>query len=147
MRIFSMKYLTVLLFVFLPATLLAQHSLSVTVKGLRNTEGNLLLSVFRSSDGFPSDDSKALYKAKIAKIPGWEVKHIFKDIPDGSYAVSVLHDENGDLKMNTNGIGIPKEGSGASNDARGSFGPPKYADAQISIKGAAKSITINMHYY
>jgi len=142
-----MKYLAVFLFVSLPATLKAQYTLSVTVKGLRNTEGNLLLSVFRSAEGFPSDDSKALYKARIAKIPATEVKYVFKDIPDGSYAVSVLHDENGDLKMNTNGVGIPKEGSGASNNARGSFGPPRYADALITVKGGAKSITINMLYY
>jgi uncharacterized protein (DUF2141 family) len=37
--------------------------------------------------------------------------------------------------MDTNLLGIPKEGVGASNDARGHFGPPKYEDAKFKLAG------------
>jgi len=45
------------------------------------------------------------------------------------YAVSVFHDENYNGKLDTNLLGIPREGVGASNDARGNFRPPKFGAA------------------
>jgi uncharacterized protein (DUF2141 family) len=43
-------------------------------------------------------------------------------------------------------MGMPKEGVGASNDAKGSFGPPKFADARFSYNGGSQELTIHLHY-
>jgi len=61
-------------------------------------------------------------------------------------AVSVFHDENGNGKLDRNFIGMPKEGVGASNDAVGTLGPPKFDDARFSYKGGAQSLTIHLRY-
>jgi uncharacterized protein (DUF2141 family) len=66
---------------------------------------------------------------------------IFKDIPKGEYAVSFVHDENDNKKMDTNFIGIPKEDFGCSNNATGVMGPPKYEDAKFQL---TKNKTINI---
>ncbi len=57
----------------------------------------------------------------------------FKNIPKGEYAVSFVHDENDNKKMDTNFFGIPKEDYGCSNNARGFMGPPKYEDAKFQL--------------
>ena len=57
----------------------------------------------------------------------------FKDVPAGTYAVSYIHDENGNGKMDTNFMGIPKEGYGCSNNAKGFMGPPKWEDAKFEL--------------
>jgi hypothetical protein len=43
--------------------------------------------------------------------------------------------KNSNGKLDRNFMGSPKEGVGASNDAKGSFGPPKFADARFTFKG------------
>jgi uncharacterized protein (DUF2141 family) len=70
----------------------------------------------------------------------------FTDIAAGDYAVSVFHDENSNGKLDRNFIGMPKEGVGASNDAKGHFGPPKFNDAQFTYSGGQKTLTIHIQY-
>ena len=42
----------------------------------------------------------------------------FNDIPPGTYAIAVFHDENANGKLDKNFLGIPCEGYGASNNVR-----------------------------
>src|SRR5438552_3406736 len=53
----------------------------------------------------------------------------------GVYAVACFHDENGNGKLDTGLFGIPKEATAASNDAKGTMGPPKFNDAKFSFPG------------
>lgn len=140
-----MKQLFFLIFLF-PFQLLAQNegqTLEIKIDGLRNNKGTVYATLFNSTDGFPSDPKKAVKKAGVKVIEGNSI--IFKNIPAGTYAVALLHDENDNNKMDTNFIGIPNEGYGASNDAKGTFGPPKFEDAKFDFK-QAKSINIKITY-
>jgi uncharacterized protein (DUF2141 family) len=60
--------------------------------------------------------------------------------------VSVFHDENSNGKIDRNFMGIPKEGVGASNDAEGRFGPPKFDDARFTYRGGLNVLTIHVRY-
>jgi uncharacterized protein (DUF2141 family) len=51
----------------------------------------------------------------------------------GFLAAAAYHDENGNNRMDSNFIGIPTEGTGASNNAESPFGPPKFRDARFSF--------------
>ena len=66
-----------------------------------------------------------------------------KDTPVGVYAVSAFHDINDNKKMDTNFLGIPKEPTGMSNNAKGFMGPPKYKDAKFKVLKDIK-LTINI---
>jgi uncharacterized protein (DUF2141 family) len=66
--------------------------------------------------------------------------------PAGSYAPVVLHDENMNGKLDTNWLGVPKEGYGFSNDARASVGAPSFDDASFVYHGATLELTISLHY-
>ena len=58
----------------------------------------------------------------------------FKDLNAGTYAVQYYHDENNNEKMDTGSFGIPLEGYGFSNDARGFMGPPDFEDELFSLE-------------
>ena len=68
------------------------------------------------------------------------------NISYGAYAVSVLHDENRNGGMDTNWVGMPKEGYGVSNDARASFGPPEFNDAMFSLEVKKVRLHITIQY-
>lgn len=120
-------------------------SLQVTITNLRSNKGHLLISVFNSSDGFPSNANKAFRKQQVA-INNQQAVVNFADIPPGNYAAAILHDENDDGKMNSNFLGIPKEGYGFSNNVMGTFGPPSFSKASFTCGNGTTSISIRARY-
>ena len=46
--------------------------------------------------------------------------------------------------MDRNFLGIPKEGVGASNDAKGHFGPPKFDAAAFEYTGGRMELKIKI---
>ena len=106
------------------------EGITITITNLRSNKGHVLVSVFKDENGYPSDARKAIRKEKIAIRDRKGSLHL-ASIPSGNYAVAILHDENDDLKMNTNWLGIPKEGYGFSNNVMGTFGPPSFARASF----------------
>jgi len=120
--------------------------LTIEFKNLRNDKGTIRLALFNSKDGYPTKGENAFRKA-TATIKDKTGKIIIKNIPVGNYAAAVLHDENDNNKMDFHFYGAPKEGYGASNDAKGSFGPPTYEDAAFKVEGKESKIIINMRYF
>lgn len=56
------------------------------------------------------------------------------DVPLGDYAVMVIDDVNNNGKLDTNWMGVPDEGCGASNGAKGGpFGGPPWSDAKFTL--------------
>lgn len=120
-------------------------TLNFQITGLRNGNGNVLVSVFDRADGFPDAPEKAL-KIKKVKAQQSGLSLSFVDLPDGSYAVSFVHDENANDKLDTNAVGIPKEGFGFSRDPKISFGAPSFDAARIEVKGPKTNATAKMNY-
>ncbi len=124
----------------------ATSNLKIEVLGFPNNKGKARISVFSKENkkSFPDKYPKATYKY-ILPIKDNKVIHTIENIPYGEYAVVVHHDSNEDNEINTNWLGIPKESFGASNDAKGSFGPPDYEDAKFQINKSQLTIKINMN--
>jgi uncharacterized protein (DUF2141 family) len=66
----------------------------------------------------------------------------FEGLAPGSYAVLVYHDENNNGKLDTNALGMPKEGVGTSNKHQGI---PSYKKCAFSLVEST-SISIEMVY-
>jgi uncharacterized protein (DUF2141 family) len=122
-----------------------EGSITVEVTNLRNASGSVLLSLYNSATHFPGNADQAVQISQ-ASIHNGKAVAVFEKVAFGTYAVAVLHDENGNLQMDTNFMGLPTEGYGVSNDARGVLGPPKYSDAAFQFKDLSKSIRINVVY-
>ena len=121
-------------------------TLSITMTSFRSADGQVLVALFRGGDGFPSKPGNA-YKTAITKVSGSTASVEFAGLPAGEYAFSVLHDENGNNELDTNFLGIPKEGLGTSNNAKARMGPPKYKDAKFTVGDAPVSQRVKVVYF
>lgn len=122
-----------------------RDAIRVEVVGLHSDDGTVNCALYSSADGFPDSFAKAV-KTTTAKIANERAVCEFPGITVGYYAISLFQDENSNGKLNRNFMGIPKEGVGASNDAKGTFGPPKFVDARFSYKGGLQKLTIHLQY-
>lgn len=105
------------------------YDLTIHISGLNSDKGTLMVAIYNKKAAF----LKREVKGDIVKINGRKSIVSFKNLPKGEYAVSFVHDENDNKKMDTNFFGIPKEDYGCSNNARGFMGPPKYDDAKFLL--------------
>jgi uncharacterized protein (DUF2141 family) len=119
--------------------------LKVTVIHIRNANGQIGFFLFNSGNGFPGHLEKAIASAFI-KTNIASTEYTFSNVEMGTYAMCVFHDENSDKKINSNFLGMPKEGIGVSNNAKGHFGPPKFDDAKFILNKPEQTITISLSY-
>lgn len=122
----------------------ANTQVSVRITRLRSTNGQVGVLVFNQSGGFPSDPTLSVNQV-LVPARATELVQTFS-LPAGTYAFTVMHDENGNGRLDTNLFGIPTEGYGFSRDATGFLGPPSYESAAVKISGPTASVSITMNY-
>lgn len=120
-------------------------SITVYIKGLKNPDGMLGVALYTTKKGFPDKPERA-FATKVSKNGTASIGATFENIPYGNYAVSVLHDENGNGKMDKSFIGIPKEGFGVSNNPQIRRGPPSFNEALFSLGSSKLDLSISMNY-
>jgi uncharacterized protein (DUF2141 family) len=120
-------------------------TLRVGVAGVEPRPGKLLVRLYDSSDHW-LEPSGAI--RTIVIDPAQSRGVAFEQLPRGTYAVAIVHDENGDEKMNIAFLPVPHvlEGGGVSNDARSKWGPPRYDDAAFEFRPPDQSITVTLRY-
>lgn len=120
--------------------------LEVQVNGLRNSTGMVGCQIFASAAGFPRNNEQA-FSGVFTPITSGSARCVFRALPSGSYAVCVMHDENGNKKLDSNFLGIPNEGYGASNNRTYAMSPPKWEESRFELgEGEKKSLSISLRY-
>ena len=119
--------------------------LSIEVYGFRSLKGEVLISLFLETEGFPDATERALVNLEAPVTAGRLVVEV-PPLPHGRYSYSILHDENGDGKMNSSLLGIPKEGYALSNDLEGHFGRPDAAEALFEIGEVPQRHVLRIRY-
>ena len=145
---YSKSYFIRILLVFFllscASELAAQNSkLHIVLTGFRNEKGKALISIFNADKGFPTSEKDAFGKHQQTIRNGQAIFDL--ELPEGEYAIAVLHDENNNLKMDTKAFGLPKEGYGFSQNVMGTFGPPSFKKAAVQFP-RQKEIEIRMKY-
>jgi uncharacterized protein (DUF2141 family) len=128
-----------------PESATVDSIIHVDISGLRSDKGQMLCALFSSAEAFPTKADKAVARLTV-KIVDHQAVCDFAGVAAGTYAVSVVHDENSNGKLDRNFIGMPREGVGASNDAKGHMGPPKFSAASFQYKGARLDLKIHVNY-
>lgn len=92
--------------------------------------GDILVVLYDS----PEDYSQSNAPLASRKIPASAetISTAFADLPAGDYAIKLFHDENSNGQLDSNMMGLPKEGYGFSNNA-GRFGPASFEEAKFSV--------------
>lgn len=108
-------------------------ALTVTVKGLSNTRGEVVVCLWRADDeGFPNCAEGEPWKQQKTRADTPKVT--FTDLPPGSYAVSMFHDEKGLGKPETNFVGMPTSAIGlANNPDIGPLNPPTFEKGKVVV--------------
>ncbi len=120
-------------------------TLTVRVTGFRNDQGLARISLFREEKGFP-DHAELAFRTNSAPILQGETSAVFAGLPPGDYAVSVLHDENRNGRMDVNWLGRPREGYGVSAAGRSQAGAPAFAASRFRLEPPARTLAVHLAY-
>ena len=106
----------------------------------------MAFALFESPDGFPDEYLRFATNVMVIKIRQAQARCDFEDIPPGTYAMAVVHDENMNGKLDTNWIGLPTEGYGFSNDAQAVLSAPSFPEASFTYDGQNLDMSMSLHY-
>ena len=118
-------------------------TVKITVNGIQNDKGVVRIGLYNDSEHFPDFGKEFMGIPIKANKKG--ITYEFVEVPFGTYAISVWHDENSDEELNSNVFGIPKEAYGFSNNVYGKFGPPDFQDVSFQVtQGEEVKLEINL---
>jgi uncharacterized protein (DUF2141 family) len=112
--------------------------LAVSVTGVRSDKGTIMAQLLKAdaAKGVAVKTAGTMQAAKAGTV-----ELLFGNLTPGDYAVMLFHDENGNQKMDSNLFGIPTEGYGFSNNAKGKFGPPKFTEMKVTVAADGRVTT------
>lgn len=119
--------------------------MSIAVDGMRNTRGHLLVCVTANAAAFPdcSRDPAATRLRMAAGDVHGQMRVTLRG--GGTYAVAVVHDENGNGRLDTMMM-MPREGFGFSRNPRMRMGPPRFTDAAFPVGDAPAHQQVRLRY-
>lgn len=116
------------------------HELVLTVDNIQNTKGVLMVALHNTETAYKANTGT--FAGKKVAVTNKTMTLSFSNLPAGDYAVKLFQDENENGLLDTNAIGIPKEGYGFSNNG-GAMGQPSFSAAKFSVD-ADTQITIHL---
>ena len=126
----------------------AVGSIEVKFRGLNSSKGQVCVNLFNGKKGFPDGGKGSNLKAaRCTPIVKGIAEMTFADLPSGEYAISSIHDLNGDTVLNSNFFGVPIEGIGFSNNPIVKTSAPGFNEARFFMPGKKTEISIRMQYF
>lgn len=119
------------------------HTVTVIVKSITNAKGTISATLTADEENFPNVSS-AVGNQKIAITEKGQVTLTFENIPNGKYAVVLVHDLNGNDQLDMNGQ-MPAEPFGFSKIAF-LMGPPQFKDCAFEVKEDTQTIISLIEY-
>jgi uncharacterized protein (DUF2141 family) len=128
----------------LAATDTGTASVGVTLEGMRNQRGVVLVCVTHNAAAFPDCSRDA--SATRLRLTAADATNFRVSVPAGAdYAVAIVHDENANGRMDTM-LAIPREGFGFSRNPRLRMGPPSFASAAFAVGHESVNQTVRLRY-
>jgi len=103
-------------------------TITVTIENVLNDNGKILAAL-HTSETFMKGQGIDNYEVDAKK---GSTTFTFENIVPGTYAISTLHDENGNQRMDFEDSGMPKESYGMSGNGM-SMGPPSFEGAKFEV--------------
>ena len=117
--------------------------LTIEIDNLRSGKGMIRLCLTEDEAHFPGcqGDPNAITRS----VPASQHLIRFSALPPGAYALSVIHDENGNNRLDTF-AGIPREGFGFSRNPAIGFGPPRFSAVRFDFRPGTPVQDVRMRY-
>jgi len=133
---------TLLLIATIFASYLSAETLTVVIDNVETADGFVMLRILQGEAEFKGE-REAITSIQQRAVEG-SITFSVSNLPDGEYAIQVMHDRNGNGKLDSNFVGIPSEPWAFSNNATGNMGPPKWDEVKFALTGeATQSIHFN----
>jgi len=133
---------------FLVPLIATAADLEVTVEGVHASGGVLRVGLYDRANAARYPHADAVLTTLTRPADAESVTVVFSGLSPGEYALAALHDADEDGDMTQNFLGLPQEGYGFSNDAKGFLGPPSFRAARVRIEpNAARVTTIVTLFY
>jgi 4,4'-diapolycopenoate synthase len=107
------------------------------------SKGQLGYLIFDSKEGFPNNKYRSIHHGFLPLDASMRDIDL-GELTRGRYAVSLYLDENGNHRLDTSWLGIPKEPVGASRNPRSRMGPPRFEDSAFDMGASDLTIEIDM---
>ena len=124
----SAGVLTIFLTGLASAAVAADLALNVSTRG---SGGQIAVAVYRDAEAFRRGEGPIA--SRMVARTGPVTSLTITGLPPGRYAVAAFHDTDGNGDLTLWPIGLPREAYGFSNNARGRFGPPPFAQAAFDL--------------
>jgi uncharacterized protein (DUF2141 family) len=121
---------TILLFASF--VLKAQGKITVSVSNFRSNRGLCRACLFRDAASFLGKGAPV--QCQSVAVRNRTAVVTFANIPRGTYAIAVFHDENSNGQMDKKIFSIPAEGYGASGNHLPFAGAPRFEDNQFFLE-------------
>ncbi|MDJ1184538.1 DUF2141 domain-containing protein [Roseofilum casamattae] len=124
------------------------RTLSIEVTGLNaDKKGQVCVRLYEAAANFPTGDEGVTHQ-DCHPVTADRDRFEFTDVGCQTCAIALLHDTNGNRKMDTNFFGIPKEGFGFSNNPIVSrkTRAPDFQRASFPFPGSSMQVTIGVKY-
>lgn len=121
---------------------LPSGKIELTIPNLKNGKGALLICLFSQKEGFPSDPKQSMRRWKVPVSQ----KVTLSNIPKGRYALSIVHDEDGNNAMTYNLVQMPKEGFAFSNHRPMLLQRPDFEKALFIHDQELTSLSLPLRY-
>ena len=105
-------------------------SVRLEVSTFRSAKGTLNCRLFQDAASFPDGDGLRTVRSGISSN---HATCVFDDLQPGTYAVAVVHDENGNGRLDKNFLGLPTEGYGVSNNRTYAASSPKWEESRFTV--------------
>lgn len=128
-------------------SLLLNTKILLDVYGVENLDGTLAVAIYNSSETFNSENS--YYRDTVVAVSGNDMSLVIDSMEVGTYAISVLHDENESGGMDMGGFLnlVPQEGFGFSNNPEIGLSEPGFGECKFEIEeGTSVSVPITLIY-
>jgi uncharacterized protein (DUF2141 family) len=119
-------------------------NVEVTLSGLRNAKGAVLVCLATNPKSFPDCSKDPRAQKKSMNAANGELVR-FTGVAPGTYAIAVIHDENSNAKMDMSFF-LPKEGWGLSRNPKTRMGKPKFANSAFLMADKNLSFSVTMKY-
>ncbi|BBJ00699.1 hypothetical protein FGKAn22_23910 [Ferrigenium kumadai] len=111
-------------------------------QGLAGSQIRVAVYSANAPEQFPRGEK--FYRGTASEASSDRLIVLLPDLPSGRYAVAVYADNNRNGRLDRNFLGVPTEIYGFSNNARGRFGPPGFAEAAFELGDGTVAQSIHL---